>query len=47
MSETPAVLRAGSQEVELPAITGSEGERGVDISKLRARPASSPSTTGS
>jgi citrate synthase len=37
MSETPAVLRAGSQEAELPAITGSEGERGVDISKLRAQ----------
>ena len=37
MSEPPAVLRHGSQETELPMTTGSEGERGVDISKLRAQ----------
>ena len=37
MSEAPAVLRIGSDETELPMIVGTEGERGLDISKLRAR----------
>jgi len=31
-----ALLRLGEQDVELPVIVGSEGERAVDISKLRA-----------
>ena len=37
MSEPPAVLRDGDREVELPVIVGTEGERGLDISKLRAQ----------
>ncbi|HEX9467394.1 MAG TPA: citrate synthase [Acidimicrobiia bacterium] len=37
MSEPPAILHHGSQETELPMTTGSEGERGIDISKLRAQ----------
>ena len=37
MSESPAVLRIGSDETELPMIVGTEGERGIDISKLRAQ----------
>ncbi len=37
MSEPPAVLRIGSDETELPMIVGTEGERGIDISKLRAQ----------
>jgi len=37
MSEAPAVLRIGSDETELPMIVGTEGERGIDISKLRAQ----------
>ena len=36
MSEPPAVLRIGSDETELPMIVGTEDERGIDISKLRA-----------
>jgi citrate synthase len=36
MSER-AVFRDGDTEVELPIVEGSEGERAVDISKLRAR----------
>ncbi len=35
MSET-AELRLGDQTIELPIIEGSEGERAIDISKLRA-----------
>jgi citrate synthase len=34
MSET-AQLRVGSQTVDLPVLVGSEGERGIDIRKLR------------
>jgi citrate synthase len=37
MSEAPAVLRIGSDETELPMIVGTEGELGIDISKLRAQ----------
>ncbi len=48
MSEPPAVLRYGERELELPLVVGTEGERALDISKLRAdRPASSRSTTAS
>jgi citrate synthase len=36
MSET-AELRIGDKTIELPVIEGSEGERAVDISKLRAQ----------
>jgi len=36
MSEV-AKLRLGAQEFELPVVTGSEGERAVDISQLRAQ----------
>ena len=35
MTET-AELRIGDQTVQLPVITGSEGERAIDISRLRA-----------
>jgi citrate synthase len=37
MSESPAVLRDGDREVELPVVVGTEGERGLDISKLRGQ----------
>ncbi|HLM16857.1 MAG TPA: citrate/2-methylcitrate synthase, partial [Acidimicrobiia bacterium] len=37
MSEAPAVLRIGSDETDLPMIVGTEGERGIDVSKLRAK----------
>jgi len=37
MSEPPATLRYGERELELPAIVGTEGERALDISKLRAQ----------
>src|SRR5437764_6905144 len=37
MSEPSAVLRLGSTETELPVVVGTEGERGIDISKLRAQ----------
>src|ERR1700752_2518843 len=30
-------LQVDGKQVELPVITGSEGERGIDISKLRAQ----------
>jgi len=36
MSEPPASLRYGEREFELPSVVGTEGERGLDISKLRA-----------
>ncbi|MEX1007098.1 MAG: citrate synthase [Acidimicrobiia bacterium] len=36
MSEPPAVLRYGERELELPLVVGTEGERALDISKLRA-----------
>ena len=35
MSET-AKLVIGDRELELPVVVGTEGERGVDISRLRA-----------
>ena len=37
MNEPSAVLRIGSDETELPMVVGTEGERGIDISKLRAQ----------
>jgi citrate synthase len=37
MSEQPAVLRHGDQELELPVVRGTEDELGVDISKLRSQ----------
>ncbi len=37
MAETPAVLRVGSREIELPVVVGSEGERAFDIAKLRGQ----------
>ena len=37
MSEPSAVLRIGAEETELPMVVGTEGERGIDISKLRAK----------
>ena len=36
MAETVR-LSAGNQELDLPVITGSEGEKGIDISNLRAK----------
>ncbi len=35
--EKPAFLRYGDTEVELPVVRGSEGERAIDISTLRAQ----------
>ncbi|MFN8037361.1 MAG: citrate synthase [Acidimicrobiia bacterium] len=37
MSEAPAVLRHGEQEIELPVVRGTEDELGMDIAKLRDR----------
>ncbi len=37
MAEAPAILRTGDREIELPVIVGTEDERGIDISKLRAQ----------
>ncbi|MET0895808.1 MAG: citrate synthase [Acidimicrobiia bacterium] len=37
MSESPAVLRHGEREFELPVVVGTEGETAVDIAKLRAQ----------
>ena len=37
MSEPSAVLRIGDEEIELPMVVGTEDERGIDISKLRAQ----------
>jgi len=37
MSEPPATLRYGERELELPTTVGTEGERALDISKLRAQ----------
>jgi citrate synthase len=37
MSEPSAVVRIGAEETELPMVVGTEGERGIDISKLRAK----------
>ncbi len=37
MSEQPAILRYGEEEVELPIVRGSEDELGANIGKLRAR----------
>ena len=39
-----ATLDLGDQQIELPTLVGTEDERAIDISKLRARPATSPST---
>lgn len=36
MAET-ATLKFGDQTLDLPVITGSEGEKGVDIAALRAK----------
>ena len=36
MAET-AQLRVDGKTLELPIVEGSEGERGIDISKLRAK----------
>ncbi|MEX2120850.1 MAG: citrate synthase [Pirellulales bacterium] len=36
MSE-PARLKLGEQEIDLPVVVGTEGERAIDISQLRAR----------
>jgi citrate synthase len=36
MSEPPVTLRYGERELELPSIVGTEGERALDIAKLRA-----------
>ena len=36
MAET-AELRLGDKSIDLPVIVGSEGERAIDISKLRAQ----------
>jgi len=36
MSENKAKLNVGDQSYELPIIEGSEGEKGIDISRLRA-----------
>ena len=35
MTET-ARLQAGDQSIELPVVVGSEGEKALDIAKLRA-----------
>jgi len=37
VTEPPAVLRNGDQEIELPVVRGTEQEIGLDISKLRAK----------
>jgi citrate synthase len=37
MADTTAILRFNGQEIELPVIEGTEGERAIDISKLRAQ----------
>jgi citrate synthase len=37
MSEQPAVLRHGDNEIEMPVVRGTEDELGVDISKLRSQ----------
>jgi len=37
MSESPAILRHGEQEIDLPIVRGSEDELAVDIAKLRAQ----------
>ncbi|MCZ7526424.1 MAG: citrate synthase [Acidimicrobiia bacterium] len=34
---TPAVLRHGENEIELPVVRGSEGELGLELAKFRAR----------
>jgi len=36
-SESPAVLRHGDNETEIPVVRGTEDELGLDISKLRAQ----------
>jgi citrate synthase len=37
MPDAPVHLSNGEQEIELPVVTGTEGERAVDISRLRAQ----------
>ena len=41
-----AKLTFENDEVDLPIVVGTEGERAFDISNLRAKPATSPSTRG-
>ena len=36
MSETNATLSFGDKQIELPVVTGTENEQGIDISKLRS-----------
>ncbi|MCU1426821.1 MAG: citrate synthase [Actinomycetia bacterium] len=36
MTDERAILRFDGKEIELPIVTGTEGERAIDISKLRA-----------
>jgi len=37
MSDTATLQLPGQEPVELPVITGSEGEKAIDVSKLRAK----------
>jgi len=37
MANDNVELRFGDERIELPVVTGSEGERGIDIGKLRAK----------
>ena len=37
MSDTATLQLPGQESVELPVITGSEGEKAIDVSKLRAK----------
>ena len=46
MSDTATLQLPGQEPVELPVITGSEGEKAIDVSKLRAKPGTSPSIRG-
>ena len=37
MSDTATLQLPGQEPVELPVITGSEGEKAIDVSRLRAK----------
>ena len=37
MSDTATLQLPGQESIELPVITGSEGEKAIDVSKLRAK----------
>ncbi|HJL87237.1 MAG TPA: citrate (Si)-synthase, partial [SAR324 cluster bacterium] len=37
MSDTAILQLPGQDAVELPVITGSEGEKAIDVSKLRSK----------